>query len=124
MADVIIDLLAPEDLSTVVQLYNQIFRPPRDEEHFQRRYLSREWNNIEESSAVTDAGIFQQFPDGTYLVKPAFAQSVEIVRGKKIKFRLFRRTRYLWFWKRTYERLAGWENKQSSHYVYEFVARR
>ncbi|MCQ4164520.1 hypothetical protein [Tahibacter harae] len=90
----------------------------------QRRYLSREWNNIEESSAVTDAGIFQQFPDGTYLVKPAFAQSVEIVRGKKIKFRLFRRTRYLWFWKRTYERLAGWENKQSSHYVYEFVARR
>lgn len=90
----------------------------------QRHYLSREWNNVEESSAVTDTRIFQQFPDGGYLVKPAFAQSVEIVRGKKIKFRLFRRTRYLWFWKRTYERLAGWENKQSSHYVYEFVSRR
>ena len=41
MADVIIDLIAPDDLATVVQLYNQIFRPPRDEEHFQRRYLGR-----------------------------------------------------------------------------------
>jgi GNAT superfamily N-acetyltransferase len=41
MADVIIDVLAPDDLSVVVQLYNQIFRPSRDEEHFQRRYLGR-----------------------------------------------------------------------------------
>jgi GNAT superfamily N-acetyltransferase len=41
MADAIIDLLGPEDLSIIVQLYNQIFRPMRDEEHFQRRYLGR-----------------------------------------------------------------------------------
>jgi GNAT superfamily N-acetyltransferase len=41
MSDVIIDLLAPDDVSVIVQLYNQIFRPPRDEEHFQRRYLGR-----------------------------------------------------------------------------------
>jgi GNAT superfamily N-acetyltransferase len=41
MADVIIDLIAPDDLATIVQMYNQIFRPPRDEEHFQRRYLGR-----------------------------------------------------------------------------------
>jgi GNAT superfamily N-acetyltransferase len=41
MADVIIDLIAPEDLDVIVQLYNQVFRPPRDEEHFQRRYLGR-----------------------------------------------------------------------------------
>jgi GNAT superfamily N-acetyltransferase len=41
MADVIIDVLAPDDLSMIVQLYNQIFRPPRDEDHFQRRYLGR-----------------------------------------------------------------------------------
>jgi GNAT superfamily N-acetyltransferase len=41
MADVIIDLLAPDDVSAIVSLYNQIFRPPRDEEHFQRRYLGR-----------------------------------------------------------------------------------
>lgn len=41
MADVTVDLLAPEDLSEVVGLYNQMFRPPRDDEHFARRYLGR-----------------------------------------------------------------------------------
>ena len=41
MADVIIDLLAPDDVSEVTQLYNQIVRPPRDEDHFTRRYLGR-----------------------------------------------------------------------------------
>jgi len=41
MADVVVDLLAPDDLTEIVHLYNQIFRPPRDEEHFQRRYLGR-----------------------------------------------------------------------------------
>jgi GNAT superfamily N-acetyltransferase len=41
VADVIIDLLAPDDLSVIVQLYNQIYRPPRDAEHFERRYLGR-----------------------------------------------------------------------------------
>jgi GNAT superfamily N-acetyltransferase len=41
MADVIVDLHAPDDLEEVVGLYNQIFRPPRDEEHFARRYLGR-----------------------------------------------------------------------------------
>jgi len=41
MADVIVDLLAPEDVAEVVGLYNQIYRPARDEEHFRRRYLGR-----------------------------------------------------------------------------------
>jgi GNAT superfamily N-acetyltransferase len=41
MADVIVELLGPEDVPVIVKLYNQIFRPPRDEEHFQRRYLGR-----------------------------------------------------------------------------------
>ena len=80
-------------------------------------------DNTEESSAVTDAGIYQQDWDGTYLVKPEFGESVEVVKGKRIKFRLFRKTRYIWLWKRSYERLKGWETKQDSHYVYEFVAR-
>jgi GNAT superfamily N-acetyltransferase len=52
MADVIIDVLAPDDLSVVVQLYNQIFRPPRDEEHFQRRYQGR--HNIVQMVARLD----------------------------------------------------------------------
>src|SRR6478735_11512418 len=41
MADVIVDLQAPDDLTEVVSLYNQVFRPSRDEEHFSRRYLGR-----------------------------------------------------------------------------------
>jgi GNAT superfamily N-acetyltransferase len=41
MADAIIDLVGPEDLPVIVQLYNQIFRPPRDLEMFRRRYRGR-----------------------------------------------------------------------------------
>src|SRR4051812_47724688 len=41
MADVIVDLIAPDDLTEVVSLYNQIFRPATDKEHFSRRYLGR-----------------------------------------------------------------------------------
>jgi GNAT superfamily N-acetyltransferase len=41
MADVIIDLLGPEDTSVIVDLYNQVFRPPRDLESFERRFLGR-----------------------------------------------------------------------------------
>ena len=41
MADAIIDIVGPEDLPLIVKLYNQIFRPYRDEEDFRRRYLGR-----------------------------------------------------------------------------------
>jgi len=41
MADATIDLVGPEELPTVVQLYNQIFRPPRDLDSFQRRFRGR-----------------------------------------------------------------------------------
>jgi GNAT superfamily N-acetyltransferase len=41
MADAIIDIVGPEDLPVIVQLYNQIFRPPRDVESFHRRYQGR-----------------------------------------------------------------------------------
>ena len=41
MADAIIDVVGPEDLSTIVELYNQIFKPTRDIESFRRRYLGR-----------------------------------------------------------------------------------
>jgi GNAT superfamily N-acetyltransferase len=41
MADAIIDVVGPEELPVVVQLYNQIFRPLRGEDFFQRRYLGR-----------------------------------------------------------------------------------
>jgi GNAT superfamily N-acetyltransferase len=41
MADAIIDIVGQEELPVIVKLYNQIFRPARDEESFQRRYLGR-----------------------------------------------------------------------------------
>src|SRR6476646_3717238 len=41
MADAIIDLVGPEDLEVISQLYNQIFRPPRDAESFRRRFRGR-----------------------------------------------------------------------------------
>jgi GNAT superfamily N-acetyltransferase len=41
MADATIDIVGPEDLPLITRLYNQIIRPPRDVESFQRRYRGR-----------------------------------------------------------------------------------
>ncbi len=41
MANVKIDLLGPQDLEIIAGLYNQVFKPPRDLEFFQRRYNGR-----------------------------------------------------------------------------------
>ena len=41
MADAIIDIVGMEDLPILVKLYNQVFRPARDQDAFQRRYLGR-----------------------------------------------------------------------------------
>lgn len=41
MADATVDIVGPEDLSEIVTLFNQIFRPARDAEFFKRRYLGR-----------------------------------------------------------------------------------
>ena len=41
MADAIVDVVGPDELALIVRLYNQIFRPTRDEAAFRRRYLGR-----------------------------------------------------------------------------------
>jgi len=41
MADATVDIIGPEDLPVIVQLYNQIFRPARDVDSFRRRYRGR-----------------------------------------------------------------------------------
>lgn len=41
MADVIIDVVGPDDLSVIVDLFNQIYRPARDIESFRRRFRGR-----------------------------------------------------------------------------------
>ncbi len=82
-------------------------------------------SNREESSAVTNAQIYQQYGDGTYLVHPSFGNLThEIVRGRRIRFKLFNVQKTVWIWKRTYHLLEKWLDKQNSHYVYEFVGRR
>jgi GNAT superfamily N-acetyltransferase len=41
MADAIIERVGPDELPLIVQLFNQIYRPARDLESFQRRYRGR-----------------------------------------------------------------------------------
>jgi GNAT superfamily N-acetyltransferase len=41
MADAIIDIVGQEELPLIVDLYNQVYRPPRDLESFQRRFQGR-----------------------------------------------------------------------------------
>ena len=92
--------------------------------------------NVEESRAVTDAGIYAVTLDanGTRLAKALDMRVVE--RGRRISFHMpfnigncvrqgtFRYYCKRWIWKRTYHLADKWEQKQSSHYAYEFVARR
>jgi GNAT superfamily N-acetyltransferase len=41
MADVVIDVVSMDELPTIVELYNQIFRPSRDIDSFRRRSMGR-----------------------------------------------------------------------------------
>lgn len=41
MSDVVIDVVGPGELPVITELYNQLFRPPRDEESFRRRFRGR-----------------------------------------------------------------------------------
>ena len=80
--------------------------------------------HVEESVAVTDGAIYTRTIDGngTRLVKPV--PSYEVVRGRKVSFKLFGVRRTWWIWKRTYHLADRSGQKQSTHYAYEFVGRR
>ena len=62
MADAIIDILGPEDLAVIVDLFNRMFRPARNEEFFNRRYLGR-YNVLQMVARVEDrpVGFFTGF---------------------------------------------------------------
>ena len=62
MADAIIDIVGQEDLPVIVDLYNQIYRPPRDVESFRRRYLGR-YNVLQMIAWIKDrpVGFFMGF---------------------------------------------------------------
>ena len=62
MADAIIDIVGLEDLPIIVELYNQIYRPPKDLESFQRRFLGRH-NVLQMIARIKDrpVGFFMGF---------------------------------------------------------------
>ena len=83
MADAIIDVVGLDELPLIVELYNQIFRPPRTVESFRRRYLGR-YNILQMVAKVNDrpVGFFLGFelkPDTFfawfYGVLPEFRRS-------------------------------------------------
>jgi GNAT superfamily N-acetyltransferase len=60
--DAVIEVVGPEQLPAIVELYNQIFRPARDIASFRRRYLGR--HNVLQMLATADnkpAGFFLGF---------------------------------------------------------------
>jgi GNAT superfamily N-acetyltransferase len=62
MADAIIEQYDPEELQVVSQLYNQIFRPPRDIESLRRRFRGR-FNVLQLIARISDrpVGFFLGF---------------------------------------------------------------
>jgi GNAT superfamily N-acetyltransferase len=62
MADAIIDIVGQEDLPLIVEMYNQIYRPPKDVESFRRRFLGRH-NTLEMIARIKDqpVGFFMGF---------------------------------------------------------------
>jgi GNAT superfamily N-acetyltransferase len=62
VADAIIDVVGMDELPLVVELYNQIFRPHRQEDSFKRRYLGR-YNVLQLVARVNDrpVGFFLGF---------------------------------------------------------------
>jgi hypothetical protein len=101
-----------------------------------RHYLNFATDNVEETNAVTNSAIYATASDGSHLVKPTFANEMhQVIRGRKISFKIPAPLPYnhakcpnrrctWWIWKRTYHLLNPGKSKQSSDYVYEFVARR
>ena len=62
MADAVIDIVGEEELPTIVEMYNQVFRPPRDEESFRRRFRGR-WNVLQMIARINEqpVGFFLGF---------------------------------------------------------------
>ena len=62
MADAIVDVVGPDDLPEIAELYNRIFRPPRDLDAFQRRFRGR-YNVLQLIARIKDlpVGFFLGF---------------------------------------------------------------
>ena len=62
MADATVDIVGLDELPTIVEMYNRIFRPARDEDSFLRRYRGR-FNILQMVARVDDrpVGFFLGF---------------------------------------------------------------
>lgn len=62
MADATIDIVGQDDLPVIVELYNQIYRPPRDIDSFRQRYRGR-YNVLQMIARIKDrpVGFFLGF---------------------------------------------------------------
>jgi GNAT superfamily N-acetyltransferase len=62
MADAIIDIVGQDDLPVIVDLYNQIYRPPKDADSFKRRFRGR-YNILQMIARIKDqpVGFFMGF---------------------------------------------------------------
>lgn len=98
--------------------------------------LGTNGDNNEEIRVITDPFVYQRVcPPGVVdtgqpacaaLVNPAVGGLVDReVRGKFISFKLCHHcTRHtLWFWRRAYDRLAGWQAMTENDYVFKYVLR-
>ncbi len=56
MADAIIEIVGQDDLPTIIELYNRIYRPARDVAAFRRRFLGRH-NVLQMIARVGDAPV-------------------------------------------------------------------
>lgn len=70
MADAVIDVVGMDELPTIADLYNQVFRPPKPLDVFRRRYLGR-YNVLQLLARLDDrpVGFFMGFelkPDTFY----------------------------------------------------------
>jgi GNAT superfamily N-acetyltransferase len=62
MADAVIDIVGPEELPLIAEMYNQIFRPAKDVESFRRRFRGR-YNILQMVARIKDrpVGFFLGF---------------------------------------------------------------
>jgi GNAT superfamily N-acetyltransferase len=56
MSDATIDIVTLDELPTIVEMFNQIFRPQRDEESFHRRYRGR-YNILQMIARINDQAV-------------------------------------------------------------------
>lgn len=85
-------------------------------------------NNLEETSVITDMAIYSRYEMSYYSDddQPILSQQLPVteeIRGRKKTFKIFKKKKTWWIWKRKYYLLEGWRNKVQMDYVHDLVLR-